>query len=138
MSEPKLTPKQKAFCDYYIETLNATESAKRAGYSEKTAREMGTENLSKPLIRAYIDKILAEKDNERIASQDEVLQFLTSMMRGEIHEEVVATDDFKPVIVTKKAQPKDRIKAGELLAKRYGLDKSQIEVMAQVVINDDI
>lgn len=72
-----LTEKQKRFCDEYLIDLNATQAAIRAGYSEKTARQTATENLSKPYIREYIDKRLAEKDAELIADQDEVLKYLT-------------------------------------------------------------
>ena len=72
-----LTEKQKRFCDEYLIDLNATQAAIRAGYSEKTARQTATENLSKPYIREYIDKRLAEKDAELIADQDEVLKCLT-------------------------------------------------------------
>lgn len=74
-----LTEKQKRFCDEYLIDLNATQAAIRAGYSEKTARQTATENLSKPYIREYIDKRLAEKDAELIADQDEVLKYLTCL-----------------------------------------------------------
>ena len=76
-----LTEKQKRFIDYYIETANATESAKRAGYSAKTAKNIGAENLTK--LNTFIQKKLEEKQNSRIASQDEVLEYLTRVMRGE-------------------------------------------------------
>ncbi len=78
----KLTPKQKAFADYYIECGNATEAAKRAGYSEKTARQIGTENLSKPSILEYIQDRTTPTEQKRIASGDEVLQFFTRVMDG--------------------------------------------------------
>ena len=55
----KMSEKQKAFCDYYIESLNLTDAAKKAGYSEKTARSMGSENLTKPDIKEYIELRLA-------------------------------------------------------------------------------
>jgi phage terminase small subunit len=61
----KLTPKQKLFCDKYIECKNATESALFAGYSEKTASEMGYENLNKPQLKSYIDERL-EKVSEKL------------------------------------------------------------------------
>lgn len=86
-----LTEKQKRFCDEYLIDLNATQAAIRAGYSEKTARQTATENLSKPYIREYIDKRLAEKDAELIADQDEVLKYLTSVMRREKNEHIVVT-----------------------------------------------
>ncbi len=79
----KLTPKQKAFADNYIELGNATEAARRAGYSEKTARQIGTENLSKPSILEYIQDRTTPTEQKRIASGDEVLQFFTRVMNGE-------------------------------------------------------
>jgi len=123
----KLTPKQKAFCDYYIQTLNATESAVKAGYSKKTAPFIGSENLKKPYLRLYIDERLKQKDNDRIASQDEVLELLTQMARGEIQEETVSVYKDRSEIVKKQATPRDRNKALELLGKRYSLFTERIE-----------
>lgn len=70
----KLTPKQQAFCDYYIASGNATEAAIKAGYSEKTARSVGSENLTKPDIKGYIQVQSQQRHNERIASADEILE----------------------------------------------------------------
>ena len=66
----KLTEKQKRFIDYYVETANATESAKRAGYSSKTAKNIGAENLTK--LNYFIQERLQQLENNRIASQEEV------------------------------------------------------------------
>ena len=63
----KLTPKQKAFADYYIELGNATEAAIRAGYSKKTAKEVGYENLTKPHIKSYIDEKMQNIESDRIS-----------------------------------------------------------------------
>ena len=141
----KLTEKQKAFCDYYIETLNATESAIRAGYSKNSAAEMGCENLKKPHIRSYIDARLKQLEDKRIAEAKEVLEHLTAAMRGEIKEEVVVVEGIgnhksKARIVKKQISAKDRIKAAELLGKRYALftDKVDVDGNMGVVIVDDI
>jgi phage terminase small subunit len=132
---PILTEKQKRFADYYIETGNATESARRAGYSLKTARVIGGENLLKPAIRAYIDEQLAQKDNERIASADEVLQLLTSIARGEIEEDVLkGIGGGEQVLVKKELDGKDRLKAAELLGKRYGLFVEKLDIKGEVVV----
>lgn len=122
-----LTEKQKRFIDYYIETANATESAKRAGYSEKTAKNIGAENLTK--LNFFIQKKLEEKEAQRIASQDEVLQYLTKVMRGE-EKDTFGLD----------ASLQDRTKCAELLGKRYGTFKEKIDVTGNVpvVIQDDI
>lgn len=106
----KLNKKQKAFADYYLQTGNATESAKRAGYSEKTCSEMGCENLKKPHIKAYIDERAAKPNSDRIASADEVLEFWTRVMRGEV------LDQFEL-----EASLSDRINASKELGKRYRL-----------------
>lgn len=76
----KLTLKQKAFADYYIECGNATEAAKRAGY--KQPHVQGSQNLGKLSISAYIEERLKILDEKSIATQKEILQYLTSVMRG--------------------------------------------------------
>lgn len=137
----KLTEKQKRFADYYIETGNASESAIKAGYSKKTARAIGQENLTKPDIRDYISQRIAEKDSQRIAKQDEILQFLTSVMRGEVNEQFpLGLGMGEQSLVKKELDGKDRIKAAELLGKRYAIwtDKQQIDGHVGVQIIDDI
>lgn len=137
----KLTPKQRKFCDFYIETCNATEAAIKAGYSENTAKEIGYENLTKPHIKVYIDQRMAEKENDRIASQDEILAFLTKVVRGEITEQfAIGIGEGAQEIARKEVTPKDRVKAAELLGKRYALwiEKQQIEGNMGVQIVDDI
>ena len=140
----KLTPKQKAFADYYIELGNATEAAIRAGYSKKTAKEVGYENLTKPHIKSYIDEKMQEIESDRIAKAEEVLAFLSASLRGEVWEEVVSTESIegmiKPVILKKQLSAKDRIKAAELLGKRYALftEKVDLEGNVGVTIIDDI
>lgn len=120
----KLTAKQKRFIDYYIETGNATESARRAGYSPKTAEAIGLENLGKPRIKAAIDARLKELEDKRIAKADEVMQFLTSTLRGEVKEErvvVEGTGDGRSDarIITVQVSARDRLEAAKSLLKRY-------------------
>ena len=103
-----LTPKQKAFADYYLECGNATEAARRAGYSAKTARQMATENLAKPSISEYIAQRMAPKEAERIASADEVLQFYSDVMRGKVKDQFGLD-----------AALADRLNAGKELMKRH-------------------
>lgn len=79
-----LTPKQKAFCQFYAGSGNATESARLAGYSEKTAKEIGAENLTKPNIAVYIASLAAISENKRIATATERQEFWTSVMRGDV------------------------------------------------------
>ena len=129
----KLTEKQKRFADYYIETGNITEAATRAGYSKKTARVIGQENLLKPAIKGYIDEKLETMQDERTASAKEVLEFLTKSMRGEIKEEVVVVEGTgdgtsEARTVKKQIGLRDRIKSAELLGKRYRLFTDKVEV----------
>ena len=123
----KLTEKQKRFIDYYVETANATESAKRASYSSKTAKNIGAENLTK--LNYFIQERLQQLENNRIASQEEVLQYLTKVMRGE-EKDQFGLD----------ASLQDRTKCAELLGKRYGTFKEKVDVTGNipVVIADDI
>lgn len=124
----KLTPKQKDFCEYYLQTGNAAEAARKAGYSEKTARVIGPENLSKPAISEYISKRRAEMDKALIADSDEVLRFYSAVMRGEVRDQF----GLDPAL-------SDRIRAAELLGKRYRLfaDKVSVEGVVPVVISGD-
>lgn len=141
----KLTPKQKAFADYYIETGNATESAIKAGYSKKTARVIGQENLTKPAIKTYIDERMKELEDSRIAKADEVLKYLTRVIRGEETEQVVVTENVgdymsEARVINKELSAKDRIKAAELLGKRYALFTEKVDLNANVgvTIIDDV
>lgn len=127
----KLTEKQKIFCDEYIISLNATQAAIKAGYAEKTAYAIGAENLKKPKIQSYISERMEQKESSLIATQDEVLQYLTSVLRGESQTTdtvlVGMGDGYQEVQeVKKKPSEKDRLKAAELLGKRYGLYTGKI------------
>ena len=103
-----LTQKQQAFADYYIECGNATEAAKKAGYSENTAQQIGSENLLKPLISEYIASRMAEQTKKRVADANEVIEFYTAVMRGEVKDQFGLD-----------ASLADRLKAGDSLMKRY-------------------
>lgn len=106
----KLTPKQKAFADFYIETGNATEAAKKAGYRESSARQIGTENLSKLSISAYIAERMADLEKKRVASADEVVIFYSDVMRGNVKDQFGLD-----------ASLADRLKAGDSLMKRHSV-----------------
>lgn len=140
----RLTEKQKRFADYYIETGNATEAAIKAGYSQRTARFIGAENLTKPNIKSYVEQRLKELEDERIADATEVLQYLTSVMRGEITEtRYIAVYDKDGSFVEEREGPptvRDRNKAAELLAKRYGLLNENMNINAEMAVKivDDI
>lgn len=145
----KLTPKQQAFCEYYIETGNATEAAMRAGYSKKTAGAIGDENLKKPYIREYIDKKLAEMSDKRVATAQEVMETLTRVLRREEKETVVVTiktrktgldenghrvtiSTEEPKIVEIPPKLSDVNKAAELIGKRWGLYSEKVDLSGGV------
>ena len=132
----KLTAKQQRFCDEYLIDLNATQAAIRAGYSKKTANRIATENLSKPVIKEYVAARMAEKESELIADQDEVLKYLTSVLRGNSYSSVLALcGDGCQEVIEKCPDEKERLKAAELLGKRYGLYTEKVEQQIDMDLN---
>nr|DAR63764.1 MAG TPA: Terminase small subunit [Caudoviricetes sp.] len=136
----KLTIKQQRFADEYIISGNATEAAMKAGYAKKAAYQQGAENLKKPHIREYIDKRLEEINDKSIAKQEEVLQYLTEVLRGkssatEIVVEMVGDGTSEAKLIVKPPSEKERIKAAELLGKRYGSFTEKVEVGADLELN---
>lgn len=129
----KLTIKQKRFADEYIISGNAEEAAVIAGYSKKYARGNAYKLVANSGIKSYIEERLKELDNKAIAKQEEVLQYLTSVMRGE-HEEEVLYGIGEGVQSTRHIEvgAKDRLKAAELLGKRYRLFTDKVELDAEV------
>lgn len=129
----KLTERQRRFVEAYVETGNATEAARRAGYSKKTANIIGPENLSKLSIKKAIEERMAEIEKSKTATAEEIIQLLSSMIRGEIEEEVVTTEGTgmgcsESKIVKKQIGTKERLKAAELILRRYPL---QAEIKEQ-------
>ncbi|OMF17232.1 terminase small subunit [Paenibacillus amylolyticus] len=138
-----LSEQQKRFADYYIETGNATQSYHSAGYKAKgkSAEVNASRLLANAKVRQYVDELIAKKDAKRIAKQDEVLEFLTNVLRGEVKEQFpLGMGMGEQSLVKKELDGKDRIKAAELLGKRYALwtDKQQIEGNVGVQIIDDL
>ena len=139
----KLTAKQQRFCDEYLIDLNATQAAIRAGYSKKTARKIGQENLTKPDIKQYIENRMAEKEKSLIADQDEVLRYLTSVLRGESQSTEIVVEGIgdgcsEARTIQKEPSEKDRLKAAELLGKRYGLYKDTINEVVDMELSISI
>ncbi len=130
----KLTIKQKAFADAYIELGNATQAAIKAGYSKKTANRIGAENLTKLVIKNYINERLKEIEDSRIADAKEVLKYLTSVLRGESETEAYIDG----VKVKKKPDEKERLKAAELLGKRYSIFTDKVEADIEANINIEV
>lgn len=115
----KLTEKQKKFADYYIELGNATQAAIKAGYSKKTANRIGPENLSKLVIKKYIDERMEQLASERIMSAQEILERLTKIAKADIKETVVIANAEGYSEVEKPPDFKVQIQAMKELLKRY-------------------
>ena len=136
-----MTSKQKRFADEYLIDCNATQAAIRAGYSEKTANEQGTRLLANVSIRAYIDAALEKMHNEKTADAQEVLEYLTSVMRGQHTEQILQLcGDGYQKIVNIEVAAKERLKAAELIGKRFGIFKDGIDLAGAipVVISNDL
>lgn len=108
----KLTSKQKKFALEFLISGNITDAAKKAGYSERSARQIGSLNLTKPNVVEYMSEILSKTKSEEVATTEEVLEFLTSVMRGNVAEQF----GVDPAIT-------DRTKAAQLLMKRFNDDQ---------------
>ena len=158
--EMKLTPKQEKFVDFFIETGNASEAARRAGYSRGSIEDASDwlNPQKSPKYKPYLDEAIklrqAEIKSKRTATITEVMEFLTSVMRGEITEEVVVVEGqgegvSEARLVEKSASVADRIKAADHILKRFGrpptleekemqlrVDKLRAEVEAAMVAQD--
>lgn len=128
----KLTQKQRRFIDEYIISGNATQAAIKAGYSKRTARKIGQENLTKPDIKTEIARRNAEIQSEKTADMTEVMEYLTSVMRGEQTESVATA---KGIFEDVEVSAKDRIKAAELIGKRNGAWTDKKELSGDISID---
>lgn len=153
--------RQKLFALEYIKSGNAYRSAIQAGYKKNSAKDaskwINPEILKnpkenerkkyKPELRAYIDQMLEEKEKKLIADGDEVLKYLTSVLRGESQSEIVVIEGTgdgcsEARRFQKAPDERERLKAAELLGKRHALfsDKIQADIAIPVVISggDDL
>lgn len=134
-----MNARQKKFCDEYLIDCNATQAAIRAGYSPKTAKQIGQENLTKPDLKSYIDEQLERLHNEKTADAQEVLEYLTSVMRGEHTEQTLQlVGEGVQTIADIDVSARERLKAAELIGKRYGMFKDNVNVDLEpmVIVND--
>lgn len=116
-----LTAKQRKFVNEYVVSGNATQSAIKAGYSEKTARVTGQENLLKPAIKKAIEERLAGIESKKIGDAKEVLEFYFRVLRGEEIEEVPMSTADSVITVTKKPSIKDKVSVSKEIMKRFPL-----------------
>lgn len=136
----KMTAKQQRFCDEYLIDLNATQAAIRAGYTEKYANTNASKLLQITTIQEFIKKRMAEKESDLIAQQDEVLRYLTSVMRGKAEAEIVVVEGIgkgfsKARTMKKQPDESERLRAAELLGKRYGLYKETVNEVVDMDLN---
>lgn len=120
----KLTKKERIFADEYVKTTNGTQSAITAGYSEKTASVTASKMLRKPKVCQYIDAVMNERSKDTIATADEVLEYLTRVVRGE-EKDAFGLD----------VSVADKTKAAELLGKRHMLFTDKVKLSAEVEID---
>ena len=138
----KLTEKQKRFCEEYIIDLNATRAYKAVYKNCKTdeaARVNGSKLLTKTNVKEYIDKFLEEVHSKNTADAKEVIEYLTAVMRGKSEAEIIVVEGIgegcsKAAKIKKQPDEKERLKAAELLGKRFGLFKEKIEVDENIPI----
>ena len=136
-----LTLKQRMFCDEYIISGNIYQSAVKAGYSKAYAKGNASKLMENVSIKSYIADRMAELDSQKIAKQDEVLAYLTSIMRGlETEQTLRGMGDGYQEIDDIEVSAKDRIKAAELLGKRYAMWTEKQEVTGDIAVTfiDDI
>lgn len=134
-----MTEKQKRFCDEYLIDCNATQAAIRAGYSKTRASEQAYQLLQKTTVQKYLSERMSEKESELIAAQDEVLKYLTSVIRGKSKSSVLARDESGAErVIEKPPDEKERLKAAELLGKRYGLYTDKVDLDADTELHISI
>lgn len=133
----KLTIKQKRFVDEYIISGNATDAAIKAGYSKRTAKSIGAENLTKPDIVNALREKEREIQSKKIAKQEEVLEYLTSILRGEeTQQTLIGVGKGAQTITDIELSAADKIKAAELIGKRYGMWTDKVDLDIKPIIID--
>lgn len=134
-----MNTKQRKFADEYLIDCNATQAAIRAGYNEKTAYSQGQRMLKNVEVKVYIDEQLEQLHNEKTADAQEVLEYLTAVMRGKYTEQTLRlVGDGVQTIADIDVSAKDRLKAAELVGKRYGMfkDNMNVDLEPVVIVND--
>ena len=135
-----MNARQKRFCDEYLIDCNATQAAIRAGYSPKTAKVTGAKMLTNANLKAYIDEQLERIHNEKTADAQEALEYLTAVMRGQHTEQTLQLiGDGVQKIADIDVSAKERLKAAELIGKRYGMFKDNVNLgESRVFIVSDV
>ncbi|EAF4651601.1 hypothetical protein GTP62_12850, partial [Listeria monocytogenes] len=122
----------------YIKCGNATEAARLAGYSSKTANRIGTENLSKPVIKDYIANALEKLEADRVMDYTEAMQLLTEIARGEMTEKVVVTYGDNYDVIDKEPEISQRINALKEIVKRNAASGRDREALQNSLLQAQI
>ena len=136
-----LNDRQQLFVTEYVKDMNATKAAERAGYSKRTAYSQGQRLLKNVEIKNAVDELLIKIRKNNVADAVEIEEYLTAVMRGKMKEtEMINVGNFEQELVEVPAKQTTRIKAAELLGKRYAMwtDKQEIDLNQQVVFVDDV
>ena len=136
----KITERQRRFIDYYLELGNQVQAAIKAGYSERYARDQAFKILEMPAVKEYYEDRLQEIESKRVANIKEVMEYLTSVMRGEETEEMIVVEGCgngysEARKINKSIGAKDRLKAAELIGKRYMMFTDKVELNADMELN---
>ena len=136
----KTTERQRRFVDYYVELGNQVQAAIRAGYSERYARDQAFKILEMPAVKEYYEDRLQEIESKRVANVKEVMEYLTSVMRGEETEEMIVVEGCgngysEARKINKSIGAKDRLKAAELIGKRYMMFTDKVELDSDMNLN---
>lgn len=134
-----ITKKQKRFADEYLVDCNATQAAIRSGYSKKTAYSSGSRILKNPVVKEYVDAQLEKLKEDRIADAKEVMIYLSDCLRGITQSEIVVVESEGEGVtsarkILKSPDEKERLKAAELLGKRYSIFKDNIDIKTSLPV----
>ncbi len=131
-----LTDKQKRFCTEYLKDLNATQAAIRAGYSPKYANRSADKTMKCEAVKKFIQEALDTINQTNIAQAEEVLEYLTKTMRGEVYEEKIMVDEEtgEEVILRQPIKVSDRTKAAEYLAKHHKLLTDKVDLSGDMEV----
>lgn len=131
-----MTNRQKRFCDEYLIDCNATQAAIRSGYAPGSADKL----LKSPKVQQYLETQMEAIHNEKIADVQEITEYLTSVMRGDCEEQTkTSVSDSGETTTYITVSTKERLKAAELMGKRYGLfkEKTEVTLNAPVIISGE-
>ncbi len=138
-----LNARQEAFCKQFVILGNASMAYIQAGYSAKDANKRSSKLRNQSKIIARIDELMKQKDAELIAKGDEILQYLTSVMRGESQSTVTVVEgvgdgESRARNLLKAPDEKERLRAAELIGKRYSLftDNHTVDVLLPVIMDN--